>query len=46
MANSIIWYTFLAVAIYLVLTKWKGANALLSTSVGGYAKAVKTLQGR
>lgn len=46
MGNSVIWYTFLAVTIYLVLTRWRGANALLQTSVGGYAKAVRALQGR
>lgn len=46
MGNRLIWYTFLAVVIYLVLTRWKGANALLGTGVGGYVKAVRALQGR
>lgn len=46
MGNSIVWYTFLAVVAYLVLTRWRGANALLQTSVKGYAGAVRALQGR
>lgn len=46
MGNRIIWYTFLSVAIYLTLTKWRGANTLLGTSVKGYAGAVRALQGR
>lgn len=46
MGNRIVWYTFLAVSIYLVLARWRGANALLGTSVRGYAGAVRALQGR
>lgn len=46
MANRFMWYTFVAISIYLVLTRWRGANALLSTSVGGYVRGVKALQGR
>lgn len=46
MPDRLMWYTFLAVSIYLVLTRWRGANALLGTSVGGYVRAVKALQGR
>lgn len=41
-----IWYTFLLVMAYLLLTRWKGANALLGTGVGGYARIVRSLQGR
>jgi hypothetical protein len=46
MPDRIVWYTFLAVAIYLTLTRWRGANALLGTGLGGYVKAVRALQGR
>lgn len=46
MGNRLIWYTFLAIVAYLVLANWRGANALLGTSVTGYARAVRTLQGR
>lgn len=46
MPSRIVWYTFVAVVVYLVLTRWRGANALLKTSVGGYAGAVRALQGR
>lgn len=34
------------IAIYLVFTNWKGANALLRTVFGGTASITKTLQGR
>lgn len=40
------YYTFVLVAIYLVLTNWKGANKLLGTGIGGYATSVEVLQGR
>lgn len=46
MPRLLIWYTFLAVLAYLVLTRWSGANALLKTSFGGYIGAVRALQGR
>jgi hypothetical protein len=46
LSSNLIWYTFLAVLAYLVLTRWKGANTLLGTAFGGYAKGVKALQGR
>lgn len=46
MGGMVIWYTFVAVVIYLLLINYKGANKLLGTSVGGYATAVRTLQGR
>jgi len=42
----LIWYTFLAILTYLILTRYRGANALLKTSFGGYVGAVKALQGR
>jgi hypothetical protein len=45
-ADKIVWYTFAAVVIYLLLTHFKGANALLKTGFTGYAVAVQTLQGR
>lgn len=44
--GMVIWYTFLAVLAYLLLTNWRGANALLGSSLGGYATIVRTLQGR
>ena len=34
------------IAMYLLFTNWKGANALLSTVFGGTAALTKTLQGR
>jgi len=46
MPSRIVWYTFVAVVVYLVLTRWIAANALLGTSVKGYAGAVRALQGR
>lgn len=46
LGNRVIWYTFVAVTVYLVLTRWKGANALLKSSTAGYVGAVKALQGR
>lgn len=45
-ANLIIWYSFLAILAYLVLTRWSGANALLRTTFGGAAGYVEALQGR
>ncbi len=46
LSSNLLWYTFLAVLAYLVLTRWKGANSLLGTAFSGYAKGVKVLQGR
>lgn len=46
LGNNIVWYTFLAIVAFLVLTRWRGANALLQTTFGGYAKGVRALQGR
>ena len=34
------------IAVYLVFTNWRGANALLRTVFGGTASLTKTLQGR
>lgn len=44
--DRIVWYTFAAIVLFLVLTRWRGANALLKTGTGGYIGAVKALQGR
>lgn len=46
LSSQVIWYTFLAVTAYLLLTRWRGANKLLGTTLGGYAGVVKVLQGR
>lgn len=46
MPKLLIWYTFLAILAYLILTRYTGANALLKTSFGGYVGAVRALQGR
>lgn len=46
MGGRIIWYTFAAIVVYLTLTRWQGANALLKTGTGGYVGAVRALQGR
>lgn len=46
MPKMVIWYTFLAVLAYLLLTNYKGANALLRSGTTGYAVIVQTLQGR
>lgn len=46
LGQEVIWYTFLLVLGYLLLTRWKGANALLGTVFSGYRGSVKVLQGR
>lgn len=46
MPRMVVWYTFLAIVAYLLLTNYKGANALLRTGTTGYAVIVQTLQGR
>ncbi len=46
LASKVIFYTFAAIVVYLLLVRWRGANALLGTGFGGYVKAVKALQGR
>jgi len=45
-ANLIIWYSFLAILTYLILTRWSGANALLGTGFRGVTGYVEALQGR
>lgn len=44
--SKLIWYTFLAILAYLLLTRWRGANTLLGTAFSGYARGVRVLQGR
>jgi hypothetical protein len=34
------------ILVYLILTNWKGTNAILSTTFAGTAGLAKTLQGR
>ena len=34
------------IALFLIVTNWKGANAILTTVFGGTATLTKTLQGR
>lgn len=46
MGTKVIWYTFLAIVVYLLLTRWQGANALLQSGTGGYVNIVRALQGR
>lgn len=46
LGTDVIWYTFLLVLAYLLLTRWKGANALLGTAFAGYRGGVRVLQGR
>lgn len=46
MSRILIWYTFLAIITYLLLTRWQGANALLRSSTAGYVSGVRALQGR
>jgi len=36
----------LLIAFFLIVTNWKGANAILTTAFGGTATLTKTLQGR
>lgn len=40
------WYTFALVAIFLVLSRYQAANALLKSGAQGYINAVGVLQGR
>lgn len=46
LASKLLFYTFAAIAAYLLLVHWRGANALLGTGFSGYVKGVKALQGR
>lgn len=40
------WYTFALVALFLVLSRYQAANALLKSGASGYISAVGVLQGR
>ncbi len=44
--QDFIYFVFLLILGYLLLSNWKGANALLTSGVGGSVAFVKTLQGR
>lgn len=46
MSRQILSYTFLLVALFLVLTRYQGANALLRSIGGVYQGSVGVLQGR
>lgn len=46
LASRVVFYTFAAIVVYLLLVRWRGANALLGTGVTGYVRAVRALQGR
>jgi hypothetical protein len=44
--QDFIYFVFILILGYLLLSNWKGANALLTSGVGGSVAFVKTLQGR
>lgn len=44
--QDLIYFMFILILGFLVLSNWKGANALLTSSLGGVGSLVKTLQGR
>jgi hypothetical protein len=44
--QGLLWYTFLLIALFLVLSRFQAANALLQSSVKGYIQGVGVLQGR
>lgn len=46
MGGRILWYTFALVALFLVLTRYQGANQLLRSLGGVYGESVGVLQGR
>jgi len=46
MGNRVLWYTFALVALFLVLSRFDAANALLQSGFRGYATSVGILQGR
>lgn len=46
MTQKIIWYTFLAVVIYLAVTQPKGVKIAFEGVTGLYSGAVEALQGR
>jgi hypothetical protein len=44
--QRILWYTFALVALFLILSRYSAANALLQSGFRGYGQAVGILQGR
>lgn len=44
--DKVLQITFYAVIAYLILVHNRGANRLLQSTFGGYAKGVRALQGR
>lgn len=46
MISRWMWYTFALVALFLVLSRYQAANALLRSGAQGYISAVGVLQGR
>jgi len=46
MPQKIVWYTFLAVVIYLAVTQPAGVKVALTGMTGLYKGAVEALQGR
>lgn len=44
--QDLIYFMFILILGYLLLRNWKGANALLTSGLGGVGNLVKTLQGR
>lgn len=46
LAGNFLWYSYVAILVYLGLTHAKGAEGILSTLFGGSARTIKVLQGR
>lgn len=46
LSGMVIWYTFLAIVIFLLLDRYKASNKLLKSGFGGYIGSVRALQGR
>jgi hypothetical protein len=44
--QDLLFFMFVLILGYLLLANWKGANALLTSGLGGVGSLVKTLQGR
>lgn len=44
--QDFIYFVFILILGYLLLSNWKGANALLTSGISGSTAFVKTLQGR
>lgn len=44
--SGLLFYTFVAIALFLVLDRPKGAQGILSTLFRGYQGSVSVLQGR